>query len=332
MRIVSSVEMPIHCSTIGNDGARFLSIPASTRTWRRIYERTTRQIIAAIEAGTGPFRMPWHHDGSSTSRPVNVTSGKNYRGANTLLLWAAAESAGYSSGVWGTYRQWTTKGAQVRRGEHATTVIFWKPVRGADHADEGDDEEPARGRRFIARGYNVFNRCQVDNYEEPAVPTLDEGQRIARADAFFKQLGIAISYGGASAFYRVDHDQIFMPPFGAFIDPLAFYSVLFHEAGHATGAEHRLNRDLKKRFSTHAQAIEEVVAELTAAFILADLGLSCRPRDDHAAYVADWLEALKNDTRAIVTAASQAQAAADWMHAQRPGGKTLSNASAMGAA
>lgn len=285
-----------------------------------IYERITNQIIAAIEAGAHSYRMPWHHDGSVTTRPINIVSGKPYRGANILVLWAAATEAGFTSGIWGTYRQWTARGAQVRHGERGTAIIFWRLASSErDDRAPADDASPSPGRaRMFGRGYTVFNRCQVDGFEDEEIPRLEEAERIRHADAFYNALRIPTRYGAASAFYRVGDDHVFMPSFSAFVDPWAFYGVLYHEAGHATGAKHRLDRNLTKRFSDQAKAMEEVVAELTAAFILADLGLAFQPRPDHAAYVASWLTALKNDPRAIFAAAGQAQAAADWMHAQQP--------------
>lgn len=285
-----------------------------------IYERITNQIVAAIEAGAGAFRMPWHHDGSATTRPINVTTGKGYRGANILALWASAADAGFTSGIWGTYRQWTARGAQVRQGERGTSIVFWKLASSKDDdRRQTDATSPSPGRaRMFGRGYIVFNRCQVDGFEDEAIPHLDEAERVRHADAFFDALRIPTRFGAASAFYRPSDDSIHMPSFSAFVDPLAFYGVLYHEAGHATGAKHRLDRNLEKRFSDHAKAMEEIVAELTAAFILADLGLAFQPRPDHAAYVASWIEALQNDPRAIFAAAGQAQAAADWMHEQQP--------------
>jgi antirestriction protein ArdC len=286
-----------------------------------IYSRITNQIIAAIEAGTGEFRMPWHNDCSATARPVNVMTGKRYRGVNVLVLWTAAKQAGYDSGVWGTYRQWAARGGQVRRGERATAIVVWKPVErhGEGPAAVPIDAESDGRKRFFARGFSVFNRDQVDGYAEPAQPVLSESERVSNADAFFAALGIPIIYGAGSAFYRIQEDRIHMPNFSDFIDPHAFYSTLYHEAGHASGARHRLDRQFDKRLNKHAVAIEELVAEFTAAFVLADLGLANRPREDHAAYVASWLGALKDEKRAIITAASKAQQAADWMHEQQPG-------------
>jgi antirestriction protein ArdC len=281
-----------------------------------IYTRITSEIAAAIEAGAGDWHMPWHHAGSSIARPANVTSGKPYRGVNTLALWIAAQARGYASGTWGTYRQWQALGAQVRKGERSTAIIFWKQIGSAE--DDQDVEDADNRPRFVGRGYSVFNRCQVDGYESPAVDALPETERIPRAEAFLAALCIPTTLDADAAYYRLDLDRIFMPSFGSFEDAIAFIGTFAHEAAHATGAKHRLDRDLTSRFSHQARAIEELVAELTAGYVLADLGLAHHPRPDHAAYIASWLKALNDDPRAIFTAASKAQQAADWMHAQQP--------------
>jgi antirestriction protein ArdC len=285
-----------------------------------IYARITNEIVAAMKAGAGEWNMPWRHDGSSVARPVNLISRKPYRGINTLALWIAAHAKGYGGGVWATYRQWVERGVQVRKGEKATTVVFWKQTRGRTEATDeeadvfgGDDGRP----RFVARGYAVFNRAQVDGYEEPDAPRLPENERVAHAESFFAALGVPVSYGASGAWYKVSEDRIYMPDFGRFAEAAGFYSTLAHECAHATGARHRLDRDFSERFTKQAVAAEELVAELTAAMILADLGLAAHPRADHAAYLSSWLELLENDRRAIFTAASKAQAAADWMHARQ---------------
>ena len=284
-----------------------------------IYERITAQIVSAIEAGAGDYKMPWHHQGSAASRPANVVSGKPYRGANVLMLWIAAENAGYSSGLWGTYRQWVERGGQVRKGERATPIVFWKisrPDQG-ENSDSGDSTDDGGHVRLFARSYSVFNVDQVDGYTLPAVPVLPETERLAHAEAFYANLQIPTVYGGSEAFYRPSTDTVQMPPFEAFLEPAGYYSVLFHEGLHATAAKHRCDRDLSGRFGSEAYAFEEIIADVGSSMLLADLGIAVHPRPDHAAYIASWLKVLKNDTSAIFTAASKAQQAADWMWSQQ---------------
>src|SRR3954451_223481 len=123
-----------------------------------LYARITDQIIAAVEAGAGAWRMPWHHDGTATSRPTNAVTGRRYRGINTLALWAATETAGYAQGLWATYAQWHAAGAQVRKGERATTVVLWKELPSADQRDDnaGPDRDEQHSR-VVARAFSVFN-------------------------------------------------------------------------------------------------------------------------------------------------------------------------------
>src|SRR5438477_8623167 len=130
-----------------------------------VYHRVTSQIVNAIEAGVSNWRMPWHTSGKFAFSPINVTSKKPYRGINTVCLWAAAQAKGYERGEWGTYQQWQERGAQVRKGEKATTVVFWKFANGTTENQNGEDEQLATGSRLLfTRGYAVFNAAQVDGY------------------------------------------------------------------------------------------------------------------------------------------------------------------------
>jgi antirestriction protein ArdC len=281
-----------------------------------VYTRITNEIIAAIGHGPGEWRAPWHHDGSSIARPINLSSAKRYRGINTVALWVAAMNSGYDNGLWGTYRQWAAAGAQVRKGERATTVVFWKQI-GTGDDPVADDEEGARMKMF-ARAFSVFNVAQVDGFVLAPVTPLSEEERHAEAEAFIANLGISTVFGGSEAFYRPSTDVVHMPPFDHFCDPASFYGVFLHEHGHASGAKHRLDRDLSGRFGSASYAAEECCVEILSGLILADLSIAHHPRPDHAAYIASWLKVLKEDPRAIFTAASKAQQAADWMWAQQP--------------
>jgi antirestriction protein ArdC len=282
-----------------------------------VYTRITAEIVAAIEQGAGEWRAPWFHNETSSARPTNVASGKRYRGINTVALWAAAMAAGYSDGLWGTYRQWQDAGAQVRKGERATAVVLWKQIVSSEPADD-DDGDDGGTRRMLARAFSVFNVAQVDGYERPPTGVLPESERLAHAGAFIANLGIKTVLGGSEACYLPSSDTVFMPAFASFRDAASFYGVWLHENGHASGAKHRLDRDLSGRFGSAAYAAEECCVEILSGLVLADLGIAHHPRPDHAAYIASWIEVLKDDPRAIFTAASKAQQAADWMHAQQP--------------
>jgi len=208
-------------------------------------------------------------------------------------------------------------GAQVRKGEKSSPVVFWKISDKEEQDDAEDGAEDGRRSRVFARGYAVFNAAQVDGYEAPALPVLPEAERIGHAEAFFATTGIDVRHGGNRAYYRPSEDRVQMPPFEAFRDAVAYYATLAHEATHATGHPSRCARDLKGRFGEEAYAAEELVAELGAAFLCSDLTLTPEPRPDHAAYVASWLKVLRGDKRAIFTAAAKAQGAADWMRARQ---------------
>jgi antirestriction protein ArdC len=207
------------------------------------------------------------------------------------------------------------RGAQVRKGEQASLGVLWKEISRRD--DEQDDEDGGKGRLF-ARAFSLFNADQVDGYAPEPGPVLPESERLAAAEAFIAALGIDTVYGSSSAYYHLGEDRIYMPHFATFRSAHGFYGTHIHECAHASGAAHRLDRDFSARWTKDALAMEEATAELTASFLLADLGIAHDPRPDHAAYIASWLQVLKNDSRAIFTAASKAQAAADWMHAQQP--------------
>ena len=210
-----------------------------------------------------------------------------------------------------------------RAGAQGREILFGcvledprRPRRG--RAAKSSAEDDGQRRSVLARGYAVFNAEQVDGYEVPPTPPRPEIQRVQEAERFFEALGADIKHGGNRAFYRPSGDHIQMPNFESFRDAVSYYSVLAHEATHWTGATLRLDRDLSGRFGNAAYAAEELVAELGAAFLCADLGLTNEPRPDHAAYVANWLQVLKEDKRAIFTAAAKAQQAADYVHGLQP--------------
>jgi antirestriction protein ArdC len=274
-----------------------------------IHQHITNQIVAAIERGAGEFRLPWHGSGGSITQPKNVASKKHYRGVNIVALWAASEQNGFGSGLWGTYRQWTEAGAQVRKGEKSSYVVFYKEIEVAG-ATSGQDTEV--DKRLFARATPVFAAEQVDGYELPVIANPTPMQPVAAAEAFVAATGATVNHGGSRAYYRPSADSIQLPPREAFIGTKtstaaeAYYSTLLHELTHWTSHEQRCNRQLGKRFGDSAYAMEELVAELGAAFLCSEIGITAEPRIDHAQYLASWLSVLKADKRAIFTAASKA--------------------------
>jgi antirestriction protein ArdC len=283
-----------------------------------IHQHITNQIIAAIEQGAGEFRLPWHAGGAILS-PTNVESKKPYRGVNIVALWAASEQRGFSSGIWGTYRQWAQAGAQVRKGEKSSYVVFYKEIELGSPGDASEIE-----KRLFARATPVFAAEQVDGFALPVAEDADPLEPIAAAESFVAATGANVNHGGSRAYYRPSSDSIHVPLKEAFVGTAtstaaeAYYSTLLHELTHWTSHGQRCNRQLGKRFGDSAYAMEELVAELGAAFLCSEIGITAEPRLDHAQYLASWLSVLKADKRAIFTAASKASEATAWLHERQP--------------
>ncbi|RAI38145.1 ArdC family protein [Rhodoplanes roseus] len=285
-----------------------------------IHEQITNQIIGMLAEAKRTTGLPWHTAGG-LRRPINVLTGKAYRGINILTLWMAATQHGYQSGRWGTYRQWAEVGAQVRKGEKAAFIVFYRDVPCTDDSGSNDDDngEGGRARAVVARASPVFAAEQVDSYCPPITAPTDPVVAHAQAEQLVARSGATVVHGGDRAYYTTATDSIHMPWPAAFIgtptsSPTeSYYAVLFHELTHWTGHETRCNRQLGRRFGLDAYAMEELVAELGAAFLSADLGVAASPRADHAHYIASWLDVLKRDKRAIFAAASKASAAADFL-------------------
>jgi antirestriction protein ArdC len=285
-----------------------------------VYERITDRVITAIEEGAGKWQMPWHRSG--VSRPLNAHTKKPYRGINVVALWAAADAYGYCSGYWATYKQWHELGAQVRKGERASLIVFWKELEREVEDEETGERE--RRKTLFARASWVFNVDQVDGWMPPAAPERNLVATLDQAEAFAAATGAQIRHGGDRAYYRRSDDHIQIPERERFTGSAtstpteAYYATLLHELTHWTGHERRLDRDLSGRFGNEAYAMEELVAKLGAAFLCADLSLTNTPRPDHAAYIANWLEVLKRDKRAIFTAARKAAQASDYLASLQP--------------
>jgi len=288
-----------------------------------VHQEITNRIVDAIDT-SGEFRLPWiKATRGSFARPVNVASRKPYNRVNIVSLWVSALASEYPSNVWGTYRQWQESGCQVRKGEKSSLVVFYKTIDFEQVNDQTGETEQAE--RMFARASWVFNAAQVDGYELPAEAELPESplfDPIARAEAFVKATGAVIEETGDCACYIPALDTIRMPERRRFTGTdtttpaEGFYSTLCHELTHWSGTKSRLDRNLTGRFGTEAYAMEELVAELGAAFLCADLGITPEPRADHAAYVKNWLAVLKSDKKAVFTAASKASEAANWLMAK----------------
>lgn len=287
-----------------------------------VYTRITDTIISHLEAGVRPWQRPWNagHTAGRIVRPLRAC-GTPYRGVNVLSLWLAATEKGYTSPYWLTFNQAKDLGGFVKKGEHGSLVVYANSVRKTEKDDQGETVEHDI---FFMKGYTVFNAAQVDGLPEQLtapvpVPTGRTEDRVGYADAFFRATWAEVKHGGDRAYYGLLADRVQMPPFVAFKDRESYYATLAHEVVHWTRHPKRLNRDFdQKTWGDEGYAREELVAEIGAAFLCADLGLMLTPREDHAAYLASWLTVLKNDKRAIFQASSHAQKAADYLHDLQP--------------
>lgn len=287
-------------------------VPSHTRF--DVYRAVTDSIIAAIEAGAGEFVMPWHGSGADIAKPQNAVTQMEYHGINVLALWAQAHERKYQSGYWATYKQWQRLDAQVIKGAKSSTIVFFKEIED----EKPDAEEPHT--RLVARASHVFNADQVEGWEQPrAHRATSSAEGIETVETFIAATKAEVNRAGTAACYHIRDDYIEMPSRARFTGTPtisateAYSATLLHELVHWSGARHRLNRFGESLPRSDLPA-EELVAEIGAAFLCADLGVSNQPRPDHAAYVASWLQLLKNDTRAIFTASRLANQAAMYLH------------------
>ncbi|TWT35226.1 DNA primase TraC [Posidoniimonas corsicana] len=287
-----------------------------------IYAKVTNQIIAELERGVRPWHKPWNaeHAAGRICRPLRH-NGTPYHGINILMLWASAEEAGFHCPHWLTFKQAKELGGSVRKGEKGSPVVYASTFTRSETTDDG--AEVAEQVPFLKQ-YTVFNACQVDGlpdrYYELAAAPRETVERIEQADRFFVATGAEIRTGGNRAYYTIEGDYIQLPPIECFVDSESHASTLAHEATHWTRHPSRLDRDLgRKRWGDAGYAMEELVAELGSAFLCADLEITPEVREDHASYLASWLEVLKDDKRAIFTAASLASKAVDYLHGLQPG-------------
>ena len=283
---------------------------------RDIYADITNKLIAAIEADPGKPSMPWRRSAGPLFMPVNALTGNAYNGINVVSLWVSAEAQTFSTPVWATYKQWQLLGAQVRKGEKSSPVVFYKEYE----AEPDPNDSADNGKRRVARASWVFNAAQVDGYATSDAPeALGPIERLAAVDGFVQATGAVVTHGGERAFYRPSTDHIQMPEEALFCgtDTMTrsegYYAVLVHELTHWSGAKHRLNRELGKRFGDQAYAAEELVAEIGSAFLCAELSITQDVRADHAQYLAQWLQLMKSDSRAVFAAAAKASEAAGYL-------------------
>ncbi|CAB4195843.1 COG4227 Antirestriction protein [uncultured Caudovirales phage] len=259
----------------------------------------TNKIVERLKAGvSGNFIMPWNQ---SSGMPVNSTTGASYTGINTLILWCESMDKGYASNTWATYKQWQSIECQVKKGSESTRC--YKYGTGTKEVDGVE-----KGYKYL-KPFCLFNAEQVDGYTQPEQAII---ANLDTVDGYIAATGAIIGTSNRAC-YIPSADKIEMPPMNSFRTQDGYYSVLLHELTHWTGATSRLNRDIKNKFGDHGYAFEELVAELGAAFLCAQLGVTNDIREDHIQYLASWIKVLESDTTAIFKAAALANKAAEYL-------------------
>lgn len=275
---------------------------------RDLYNEVTTSIISKLEAGVLPWVKGWR---VGTSVPMNAVTNRPYSGINVLLFWMSS-AGGYNSPRFLTFKQAKDCGGTVRKGEHGFKVVYFKKLNVKDKKTDKEKTIP------LLREYTVFNVDQCDNLPDrvkfgPNVDTTPNADtREQLADDFIKSTGADFREGKGKPYYIPSKDFITVPKFADFHSMPEYYAAAFHELGHWTGHKSRLDRDLKSRFNEQAYAAEELIAELCAAFLCAEFGFD-NAQDNQASYIDNYLKLLKSDKRAIFTAASKAQQAADYL-------------------
>jgi antirestriction protein ArdC len=293
--------------------------PGQDRTG--LYHEITDKIIAELEAGRLPWVQPWGTSAvqAPLAMPKNAATDRRYSGINVLILWGAVVQHGFPGQSWLTFRQALSLGGNVRKGERGTTVVFadrFIPDQERARAREQGDEPNAIP--FLKR-FTVFNVAQCDGLPNDLVtvpPPVQDGLILPDVEALIRASGADLRLGGDKAFYSSALDYIQVPRPEAYFEPINWHRTALHELGHWSGASTRLARDLSGGFGSKSYAREELVAEMTAAFTCATLGIT--PTVRHADYIGSWLEVLREDDRAIVRAASAASKAAEFLLTFRP--------------
>lgn len=286
-----------------------------------VYTRVTNRIVEALEQGVRPWMKPWHceHLAGRITRPLRH-NGQKYSGINILTLWMSAEMQGFVSPFWMTFQQAKELGGFVKKGEHGSPVVYASTFKKTETAENGDEVEA--DIPFL-KEYTVFCADQVEGLPEHFYATVTKPmeaiERIEKADSFFANAKADIRTGGDRAFYAMGADYIRMPPFETFRDAESHAATLAHELTHWTRHPSRLDREFgRKRWGDEGYAMEELVAELGSAFLCADLAITPEVRDDHASYIESWLKVLKDDKKAVFSAASHASKAIEFLHGFQP--------------
>ena len=285
-----------------------------------VYTTVTNRIIQELEQGRVPWVQPWGNPSGAAAigLPTNADTGKSYSGINILMLWGAVFEGGFHNQNWLTYRQAQKLGGNVRKGEKSTTIVYADSFIPQKERQAARQEQRDPDRVPFLKRYRVFNIEQCEGLSDDLyaeVPDLPTCEQIPHAESLIKETGADFRIGCSRAFYVPSQDFIQVPPQPAFHEQINYYRTCFHELGHWTGHHSRLDRKLDNSNGSKPYAHEELVAEMTSAFVCASLSII--PTVRHTDYIASWLEVLKEDDKAIFRAASLASKAADYLLASR---------------
>lgn len=273
------------------------------------YQIVTESIIKQLENGVVPWRKPW-----KTEMPLNLCSQKEYRGLNVFLL----ASQGYASPYWLTFNQAKKLGGHVKQGEHSSLVTFWKQSPYTKQNEKTGEDETRQG--FLMRFYHVFNLAQTEGIAEklgllsnpaPRIPSIETCEQIIA-----KMPQCPRFQDSNAAWYRPLTDTVGMPPKGTFDLAESYYATLFHELGHSTGHPSRVGREGIENvnsFAGESYSKEELVAEMSSAFLCGVSGISPATLTNSASYLQSWISRLRGDSRLLISAASAAQKASDFI-------------------
>ena len=271
-----------------------------------VYEIVTEHVVKQLESGTAPWRRPW-----ATQLPCNLVSHKPYQGINIFLLAAQSKPSAY----WLTFNQAAKLGGSVKKGEHASTVVFWSVGKEKLNEKTGKVSKP-----FLLRYYHVFNLSQTEGIahklglaEASAKPVAD----IAACEQIVCNMPNRpkIMEAGA-AWYRPSSDTVGIPDKAKFHASEGFYATLFHELTHSTGHASRIGREGIEQlngFGSETYSREELIAEMGAAMLCGVTGIAPTTLDNSAAYLRSWIERLRGDSKLLISAASAAQKAANYI-------------------
>jgi antirestriction protein ArdC len=274
-----------------------------------IRQTVTDKIVSIMESGTTKGGPRWTQS-AGHGLPRNAQTGQHYRGINVLLLWAEAAEKGFGTNDWLTYKQAEAIGGQVRKGEKSVMCAFFDKVK-----KEAENEQDEATFYPMAKAFFLFNVAQIDGLPDGLTPTVatHEFNPIVEAEKLLAKTGARLRHGFDGAFYAHGTDEVCLPNRSRFTSESNYYATALHELSHWTGHETRLNRTFGKRFGDQAYALEELVAELSAAFTMGHLAMVDGTIEMHADYLQCWVRVLKSDKGAIFTAASQASKAADFI-------------------